>query len=122
MSESIFTKIINREIPASIVYEDDEFIAFKDINPKAPIHVLLVPKQPHVTLETIPLADDTFHAALLMTARKVAAELGIQDNYKLHMNVGNKVQQVPHIHLHILGGWTLENASPETFTDSDTLL
>lgn len=122
MTESIFTKIINREIPATIVYEDDTFIAFNDIKPKAPVHVLLVPKHPHETLESVALDDDTFHAQLLQTARKVAAQVGIQDNYKLHMNVGTQVQLVPHIHLHILGGWTLGDHTPETFADSDQLL
>lgn len=108
MNESIFTKIINREIPASIVYEDDTFIAIKDIHPKAPVHVLLITKQPHETLESVSVDDTQFHAQLLQTARKIAAQLGIQDNYKLHMNVGKGVQQVHHIHLHILGGWPLD--------------
>lgn len=106
MSEvSIFTKIINREIPAKIRFEDDEFIAFDDISPKAPVHVLVVPKQPYATLEDVALSEDAFHAKLLQTARQVARTLGIEKNYKIMMNVGLNVQAVHHIHVHILGGW-----------------
>jgi len=118
MSEpSIFTKIINREIPAKIVYEDDLFIAFNDITPKAPVHVLLVTKEPYPTLEDTDINDDILHAKLLQTARKVASTLGIQDNYKLVMNIGREVQQVPHVHLHIMGGWK-HGLGKETFAES----
>jgi histidine triad (HIT) family protein len=104
-TDSIFTKIIKRELPATIVYEDDEFIAFNDIHPHAPIHVLLVPKKPYATLEEVNAEDADFHAKILQTARKVATLLGTADNYRLVMNVGEGVQAVPHVHLHILGGW-----------------
>jgi len=104
---TIFTKIINREIPAKIVYEDDLFIAFHDHSPKAPIHLLLVTKEAYSTLEDADIDDAQLHARLLQTARKVARVLGIQDNYKLVMNVGLEVQQVPHVHMHIMGGWKL---------------
>lgn len=103
--KTIFSKIIDREIPASIRYEDDEFIAIDDINPQAPVHVLVIPKHPHPTLEDIPTSDADFHAQILLTGRKVANEVGIADNYKLFMNVGRRVQEVYHIHLHVLGGW-----------------
>lgn len=106
---SLFTKIINREIPATIEYEDDEFIAFRDIHPRAPIHVLLVPKKEYQTLEEVDIQDAEFHGRLLLTARQVAKKLGIEGNYKLMMNVGPKMQIVPHVHLHILGGWTDPN-------------
>lgn len=102
---SIFTKIINREIPAKIVFEDDEFIAFHDIEPSAPVHVLLVPKQPYITLEEFPESDVALHGRLILAARKVAKELGIADNYQLFMNVGLNVQDIHHVHLHIKGGW-----------------
>lgn len=105
LEPSIFTKIINREIPATIVYEDDDFIAFRDIQPKAPVHVLLVPKHPYQTLENVPTKELEFHSKLLLTAREVAKTLGIQENYKLFMNVGHTVQAVHHVHMHILGGW-----------------
>lgn len=112
MSDSIFTKIIHREIPSTIVYEDDQFIAFKDIHPQAPVHVLLVTKEPFESLEKIPLENTELQAKLLQTARKVAQQLGIQDNYKLFMNVGKDVQAVQHLHLHLLGGWDLATQSP----------
>lgn len=102
---SIFTKIIRKEIPASIVYEDDDFIAINDIHPKAPVHVLVIPKQEIPTLEDVSADDEHFHAQLLLTGRKVAKILGISDNYKLVMNVGLQMQLVHHIHLHVLGGW-----------------
>ncbi len=105
MSESIFTKIINREIPSTILYEDDNFIAINDLYPKAPVHILVIPKKPYVTLEEVAMDDITFHAQLLTTARKVAKLVGIGDNYKLFMNVGTRVQQVHHIHMHLTGGW-----------------
>ncbi|MBP7774695.1 HIT domain-containing protein [Candidatus Woesebacteria bacterium] len=104
---SIFTKIINREIPATIRYEDDEFIAIDDIHPKAPVHVLLIPKEPFETLEHVEMSDGHFHKILLQTARRVAQLVGIGKNYKLIMNVGKDMQMVPHIHLHILGGWQI---------------
>lgn len=105
MSNSIFTKIINREIPSTIRYEDDDFIAINDLYPKAPVHILIIPKKPYVTLEEVGMDDIQFHAQLLTTARKVAQLVGIGENYKLFMNVGTRVQQVHHIHLHLTGGW-----------------
>ena len=105
MADTIFTKIINREIPADIVYEDDTFIAIRDIKPLAPVHILLIPKQPFETLEEIAPTDDVFHSRLLQLARQIAKEQGISENYKLMMNVGKGVQMVHHIHLHIMGGW-----------------
>ncbi|MDR0462663.1 MAG: HIT domain-containing protein [Pseudomonadales bacterium] len=102
---TVFQKIIDREIPAKIVYEDDEFIVFHDVRPKAPIHVLVVPKKQLPTLESVEL-DDDFHTRLLSVARKIAKDLGIGDNYQLHMNVGHGVQQVKQVHLHVKGGWS----------------
>src|SRR5687768_15401255 len=102
---SIFTRIINRELPANIQYEDDQFIAFTDIHPKAPVHVLLVTKEQFPSLENVDINNQAIHAQILIVARKVAQKLGIQDNYKLFMNVGKDVQEVHHLHLHILGGW-----------------
>ena len=85
MAKSPFSQIVDREIPASIVYEDDDFIAFHDIHPKAPVHVLIVTKKPYKTLEEVPLSDKNFHGNLLLTARKVAKQLNIADDYKLQM-------------------------------------
>lgn len=102
---SIFTKIINRELPATIRYEDDECIVIDDIHPQAPVHVLLIPKEPFQTLEHVEMSDGHFHKILLQTARRVAKLMGIEKNYRLVLNVGAAVQMVPHIHVHILGGW-----------------
>ena len=104
-NDTIFTKIIKREIPAKIHYEDDDFIVFDDIHPKAPVHVLVVTKIPYFSLEAIPIEDQLIYGKLLYIARKVATQLNISANYKLAMNVGEQVQAIPHLHLHILGGW-----------------
>lgn len=105
MSDSIFTKIIKREIPSTVRFEDDDFIVINDLYPKAPIHVLIIPKKPYESLEAVQLDDDLFYAKLLKTARQVAKDLGIADNYKLFMNVGKQVQDVHHLHLHLMGGY-----------------
>ena len=113
-NDTIFTKIIRGEIPAKVHYQDDEFFVFDDIHPKAPIHVLIVTKTPYFSLEAIPLENDAFYGKLLKVARKVAIQLGISSNYKLFMNVGEQVQGVPHLHLHLMGGW--EQPTEETKT------
>ena len=105
MSNSIFTKIINHEIPATIRFEDDDFIVIDDLYPKAPIHVLIIPKKAYKSLEAVEFEDDLFYVKLLQTARKVAKILNTSDNYKLFMNVGKKVQDVHHLHLHLMGGY-----------------
>lgn len=105
MSDSIFSKIINRELSATIRHEDDEFIVIDDIHPKAPIHILIIPKKAYRTLEEVEMNDDAFYAKLLKLARLMAKKLGTADNYKLFMNVGDKVQDVSHLHLHLMGGY-----------------
>ena len=117
MSDSIFTKIINREIPATIHYEDDDFIAFEDISHRAPVHLLIVPKKAYQSLEKVDFNDNNFHSKLLKTARKVAKKMGIQDNYKIFMNVGEQVQAVPHLHLHLMGGWSRDEKSEINIDD-----
>lgn len=104
-TESIFTKIIKGEIPTTRRYEDDDFIVINDIHPIAPVHVLIITKEPYPSLEAVPETNRDFHAELLLLARKMAKQLGIADNYKLFMNVGEHVQQVQHLHLHLYGGW-----------------
>jgi len=117
MEDTIFTKIINRELPATIQYEDDEFIAFNDIHPNAPVHVLVVPKKPYQTLEEVELSDTAFMGRLLQVCRTVAKKMGIADNYRLGMNVGKDLQAVPHIHVHIVGGWkSLSKVKYNTFS------
>ncbi len=106
MSETLFTKIINREIPADIVYEDDISLAFKDINPQAPVHLLIIPKKQIATINDIEEADAELVGHLYVVAGKLAKEMGFADDgYRVVMNCGqNAGQTVFHIHLHLLAG------------------
>lgn len=99
-------KIIRREIPATIEYEDDELIAIKDINPVAPVHILIIPKKFIPTVNEATEADAALLGKMILTAKHIAAEKGIaEDGYRLVMNVGNNGgQTVFHIHLHLIGG------------------
>ncbi len=108
-AKSIFSQIIAGEIKSDILYEDNDFIVIKDIRPQAPIHLLVITKKPYRTLEEVSLEDTALHAGLLQVARKMAKEQGIADNYKLVLNVGEQMQEVRHIHLHVLGGWEAIN-------------
>jgi histidine triad (HIT) family protein len=104
-SETLFTKIINRDIPAQIVYEDDLCIAFRDIQPQAPVHILVVPKEP---LPQISLARPEHQALLghlLIKLQQVAEQEGLSQGYRVVINNGEDGgQTVPHLHLHLLGG------------------
>ena len=105
MSETIFAKIIRREIPADIVYEDDRCLAFRDVNPQAPVHILIIPKQPIARLADAEENDEALLGHLLLTANKVAADEGIGDAFRVAINNGAGVgQSVFHLHLHVLGG------------------
>ena len=105
MTETIFAKIIRRELPADIVYEDELCLAFRDVNPQAPTHILVIPKQPVARLADAGDADRELLGHLLLTANKVAAEQGIGDAFRLVVNNGADAgQTVFHLHLHILGG------------------
>ena len=103
---TIFTKIINRELPAKIVYEDEKCLAFRDINPQAPVHVLLIPKVEIPTMNDVKDSDAGILGYLMTVAPKIAAQEGIADDgYRLVVNTNeNAGQTVFHIHLHILGG------------------
>jgi histidine triad (HIT) family protein len=103
---SIFTKIIKREIPAAIVYEDDECIAFRDIDPKAPVHILLVPRKEIPSLDQVTENDKTLLGHLMVKASEIAKAEGISDSgYRIVVNTNNEGgQEVYHIHMHILGG------------------
>ena len=104
-TETIFSKIIRREIPADIVYEDELAIAFKDVNPQAPVHILVIPKQPIKSLADVTPGDQDLMSHLLVTAQQVALNAGLTNGYRLVINTGNDGgQTVSHIHLHILGG------------------
>lgn len=103
---TLFTKIIQREIPAEIVYEDDHVVAFRDINPQAPVHVLIVPRQEITGIAALPEAGDHLH--LLNAARKIAEQLGLENGYRLVINQGaDGGQTVDHLHVHLLGGRAL---------------
>ena len=103
---TLFEKIIAREIPADIVYEDDLVIAFNDINPKAPTHVLIIPKKPIPRIAEAEPEDHQVLGHLLLKAREVAGELGLHEKgVRLVFNNGADAgETVPHLHLHILGG------------------
>lgn len=104
--ETIFDKIISKEIPADIVFEDEEVIAFKDINPQAPTHILIIPKKRIATINDIEENDISITGKLIYTAKIIASEIGIsEDGYRLVFNCNdNGGQEVYHIHLHLLGG------------------
>jgi len=102
---TIFTKIINREIEADIAYEDDLCLAFHDVSPQAPVHVLLIPKKPVESLNGLDDADAALAGHLLLKVPKIAAQLGLTDGYRTVINTGsNGGQTVFHLHIHIMGG------------------
>jgi histidine triad (HIT) family protein len=104
MNETIFSKIIRREIPADIVYEDDLTLAFRDVNPQAPVHILIIPKQPIVSISTATDTDVTLLGQLLLTVKRVATQQGLENGYRVVINTGKDGgQTVFHLHLHLLG-------------------
>ncbi|MFN6519102.1 MAG: histidine triad nucleotide-binding protein [Nostoc sp. CreGUA01] len=108
-TETIFSKVISREIPAEIVYEDDLALAFKDIHPQAPIHILVIPKKPIPTLADAESQDRELLGHLLLTAKRVAQEAGLKNGYRVVINSGDDGgQTVYHLHIHILGGRQLD--------------
>jgi histidine triad (HIT) family protein len=105
MTDNLFRKIIDRKIPADIVYEDDRSLAFRDINPQAPVHVLIIPKKVIPTHADVTEADKELLGHLHLVAAKLAGQLGITDGYRLVLNCKEAAgQTVPHLHLHLLGG------------------
>ena len=102
---TLFGRIVTREIPADIVYEDEHCLAFRDINPQAPTHVLLVPKQEIPRLADATPEDQALLGHLLLAAGKVARQLGVGDAFRLVVNNGEDAgQTVFHLHLHLLAG------------------
>lgn len=110
MQDSIFTKIIKREIPAEIVFENDDVLAFKDINPLAPVHILIIPKKQIPTLNDLEEADAVLMGKIILAAKVIAKEQGIaEDGYRLVFNCNeNGGQTVFHIHCHLIGGKKLK--------------
>src|SRR5688572_26670041 len=106
MSKTLFEKIIAREIPATLVYEDDQVAAFRDINPGAPVHILVVPKKPIPRVAEASIEDQAVLGHLILKAAAIAREQGLATSgYRLVINNGPDAgESVPHLHLHILGG------------------
>ncbi len=106
MSEkSIFQKIIDREIPADIVFEDEHCLAFRDIDPQAPTHVLLIPKKEIRSLDDLSQDDRQLMGHLMLVVPELAAKLGVDTGYRLVCNCGPDAgQAVPHVHFHLLAG------------------
>jgi histidine triad (HIT) family protein len=104
MDETIFTKIINRKIPARIAHEDADYIVIHDINPQAPVHVLVIPKRPIATLNDLQIGDEKLIGGMFTCAARVMKQLG-QTEYRTVFNCGQAAgQTVWHLHLHVLAG------------------
>lgn len=107
MSDSIFAKIINGEIPSEFIHEDEHCVAIHDINPQAPVHALVIPRKPIRMLVDAGPEDRELLGHLILVARKVAADLGVGDGFRLVINNGESVgMTIYHLHLHVMGGRT----------------
>jgi len=105
MSDSIFTKIMAGEIPATLVYEDEVVICIEDIAPKAPVHVLLIPRKPIVSLAHLQAEDNDIMAHMMMKIPEIALQLGLNNGFRTIINTGKDGGQVvDHLHFHIIGG------------------
>jgi histidine triad (HIT) family protein len=105
LADNIFLKIVNKQIPAKIVHEDDRCVAFHDVNPQAPVHVLIIPRKEIRTHDDIKPEDRELLGHLHLVAVKLAQQLGLTDGYRLVLNCKERAgQTVPHLHLHLLGG------------------
>ena len=113
MSETIFSKIINHELPADIVYEDDAVMALRDIHPQAPVHVLVIPKVEIATVNDIKPEQAELVGKMVLAAQKIAADEGIaEDGFRLVLNCNRHgCQEVFHLHLHLLGGRQMRGIS-----------
>ncbi len=110
--KSIFSKIIDREIPAEILYEDEQAVAIKDVSPKAPTHVLVIPREPIAKLADASEADQALLGHLMLVVGKVARQLGVEDAFRLVINNGAGAgQTVFHLHMHILAQKTFDEGS-----------
>lgn len=108
MAENLFLKIINREIPADIIHEDEHCLAFHDINKQAPVHVLIIPRKEIVTHDEVNAEDIPLLGHMHVVAVQLANKLGLADGYRLVVNCKDSGgQSVPHLHMHLLGGRNL---------------
>jgi len=109
MAKTIFEKIIDREIPAKIVYETDQVLAFHDVSPQAPVHVLVIPKHPYPRIAEVPASEQMLLGALLLGAQEVAKNLKLEKGFRIVINNGpDGGESVPHLHVHLLGGRQLQ--------------
>lgn len=109
MEDCIFCKIVQKKLPSDIVFENEKLIVFTDINPKAPHHFLIVPRQHIETANDLTGQDRDLIAEMVLVASEIARQRGIEKGYKLVFNVGKSGGQVVfHLHLHLLGGWHQE--------------
>ena len=105
---TIFKKIIEKKIPAEILFENERIIAIKDIYPKAPIHFLIMPKKEYASLQAVPKEDLSIIAEVASVAQDLAQEYGVENNYRLLTNNGEEAgQSIFHLHFHLIGGKTL---------------
>jgi histidine triad (HIT) family protein len=103
--KTVFQRILDREIPAKIVYEDDRCLAFHDVNPQAPTHVLVIPRKPITSLAHVDASDAELVGHLFVVAAQLARELGLTGGYRTAVNCGaDGGQTVDHLHVHLLGG------------------
>lgn len=104
--DCIFCNIINKNVPADILFEDEKFVVFKDIKPSAPIHLLIVPKEHIASINDLEEKHKELIGDLFLLAKEIAAKEGISDGYRLAFNTGRKGGQlIDHLHLHLMGGW-----------------
>lgn len=105
MSDCIFCKIASKEIPSAIVYEDEQMLAFKDIEPQAPVHVLLIPKKHIDSANTVAEEDIDLIGKMILKIKDIAEDLGLDNGYRIVNNCGEDgLQTVQHLHFHLLGG------------------
>ena len=102
----IFCQIISHELPSEIVYEDTELVVFKDINPEAPVHLLIVPKRHFESLNSLDEKTANIGTKMFLTSKRMAKAYGIESGYRILINTGREAGQgVRHLHMHLLGGW-----------------
>jgi len=110
--DCVFCKIIKKEAPSTIVYEDNDIVAFQNIRPLAPVHILIAPKEHIPSVDDLEEKHKALVGKLFLVAKKVAKDQGIAGNYKTVFNVGEGGGQIIyHLHLHLLGGWKSKEAS-----------
>ena len=110
MKDCVFCKIANKEIPSEIISEDENFVIFKDINPKAPVHLLIIPKSHIGPVSSLRLSDEETIGRLILKAKEIAEKIGVSESgYRLVFNVGRDAgMEVSHLHLHLLAGKPLK--------------